>query len=126
MDVAASEAERVAVGCCAAVDEITGRLGFLSRFSFCASCAVSQRSRSACLDGKTFFAGLGWVGSAAVSGVTEGCSPAGRGRADGGEFDRKVAAGAGKGGGGWGGLLGKGAGVPTGIAVAVETAGFTA
>lgn len=127
VDVAASEAERVAVGCCAAVvAEIAGRLGFLPRFSFCAACVLSERFGSACLGEKTFFVGLGWLGSAAVSGVTEGCGPAGRGRAAGAEFDRKVAAGVGNAGGAWGGLLGKGAGVPTGIAFAVETAGSTA
>ena len=126
MDVAASGAGRVAVGCCAAaVGEIAGRLGFWPRFSFCAACAASRRFGSACLGEKTFFAGLDWLGLAAVSGVTEGCSPAGRGRATGAELDRKVAAGVGN-AGAWRGLLGKGAGVPTGVAFAVETAGFTA
>ena len=144
MDAAASEAERVAVsvGCCAAaVGEISGRPGFLPRrscifclrsawrcfrFSSCAAGAASRRFLSACLGEKMFSAGMGCVGSAAVSGVTEGCGRRGRGEIAGAEFGRKFAAGVGNAGGAWGGLLGKGAGVPTGIAVAVETAGFTA
>jgi len=77
------------------------------------------------LGGKTFPAGLGFVGLVAVSGVAEDCSPLGRGEIAGTEFGRKVAAGVGNAGAG-GGLLGKGAGVPTGIALAVETVGFTA
>ena len=136
-DVATFEGERVAAAAgswAAAVGEISGRLGFLPRLSciFCwrstwiCACSRSRRFWSACLGETTFSAGLGCVGSAAVSGVTEGCSPLGRGEIAEAEFGRKVAAGVGNAGGAGGGLLGKGAGVPTGIALAVETVGFTA
>lgn len=147
-DVATFEGERVAAAAgswAAAVGEISGRLGFLPRcscifcwrsawtcacscrfcFSSCAARAVFRRFWAACFGEMTFSAGLGCVGSAAVSGATGGCSPLGRGEIVEAEFGRKVAAGVGNAGAG-GGLLGKGAGVPTGIALAVETVGFTA
>jgi len=134
-NVATFEAEGMAVaGGSWAVGEISGRLGVLPRLScilcwrsvWICACSCSRRFSLACLGEKTFSAEPGSVASAAVSGVMEGCGVFGRGEIVEAGFGRNVAADVGNGGGAWGGLSGKCAGVPTGIALAVETAGFTA
>lgn len=95
------------------------------RFSSCAARAASRRLLSGCFGEEIFSAGPGRAAGTEAAAVWGGCGGRNRGEVDGAGFGREIVAGMGAAGGAGGGLLGKGAGVPTGMALALETAGFT-